>query len=304
MNQADSLLMWHKEQLGTTEDPRGSNRIRYNTIYYRQEVSGSKYPWCCAYQWCGFYECGLSDLFYDGKRTASCTTLMKWAQSKGRWVTSDYRKGDLFLYDWDGVRADSEHIGFYTGDCDSSGRYIAIEGNTNDMVAAIARRDSDIIGAFRPAYKDYDAGPTEETVYTVKKGDTISKIAAKYGTTVSILAAYNGIENPSLIYVGQKIKIPASDPEPAPSPDPVEPEPSAYLLCRPQLRELSIGMKGNDVASMQTLLLMHGFDVGVGWTDGDFGPDTDQALRSFQSANDLDADGVCGELSWAALINK
>lgn len=49
-----------------------------------------------------------------------------------------------------------------------------------------------------------------ETVYTVKKGDTLSAIAAKYGTTYQEIAAYNGIANPNLIRVGQKIKIPAA----------------------------------------------------------------------------------------------
>lgn len=49
-----------------------------------------------------------------------------------------------------------------------------------------------------------------DAVYTVKSGDTLSKIAAKYGTTYQALAAYNGIANPNVITVGQKIKIPAS----------------------------------------------------------------------------------------------
>lgn len=48
------------------------------------------------------------------------------------------------------------------------------------------------------------------TVYTVKKGDTLSQIAAKYGTTYQAIAAYNGIKNPNAIRVGQKIKIPTS----------------------------------------------------------------------------------------------
>lgn len=47
-----------------------------------------------------------------------------------------------------------------------------------------------------------------EEVYQVKWGDTLSKIAAKYNTTYQKLAQYNGIKNPSLIYAGQKIKIP------------------------------------------------------------------------------------------------
>lgn len=56
-----------------------------------------------------------------------------------------------------------------------------------------------------------DAGAAQGvTVYTVKKGDTLSQIAAKYGATYQAIAAYNGIKNPNAIRVGQKIKIPAS----------------------------------------------------------------------------------------------
>lgn len=44
-------------------------------------------------------------------------------------------------------------------------------------------------------------------VYTVKSGDTLSGIAAKYGTTYQHLASINGIANPNLIYPGQKIRI-------------------------------------------------------------------------------------------------
>lgn len=43
--------------------------------------------------------------------------------------------------------------------------------------------------------------------YTVQKGDTLSKIASKYGTTYQHLAQVNGISNPNKIYVGQKIVI-------------------------------------------------------------------------------------------------
>lgn len=52
------------------------------------------------------------------------------------------------------------------------------------------------------------SGGSSSTTYTVKSGDTLSEIAAKYGTTTSALASANGISNPNKIYVGQKIKIP------------------------------------------------------------------------------------------------
>lgn len=52
------------------------------------------------------------------------------------------------------------------------------------------------------------AKPKYKTVtYKVKKGDTLSSIASKYGTTYQAIAEQNGIKNPNLIYVGQKLKI-------------------------------------------------------------------------------------------------
>lgn len=43
--------------------------------------------------------------------------------------------------------------------------------------------------------------------YTVKSGDTLSGIAARFGTTVAELARINNIADPDIIYVGQVIKI-------------------------------------------------------------------------------------------------
>lgn len=45
------------------------------------------------------------------------------------------------------------------------------------------------------------------TTYTVKSGDTLSGIAAKFGTTYQKIAADNGIANPNIIYPGQVLKI-------------------------------------------------------------------------------------------------
>ena len=49
--------------------------------------------------------------------------------------------------------------------------------------------------------------------YTVKRGDTLSRIALYYGTTVSAIVAINDIPNPNLIYPGQQIVIPVSEEE-------------------------------------------------------------------------------------------
>lgn len=50
-------------------------------------------------------------------------------------------------------------------------------------------------------------GASNEIVYTVKPGDTLSGIAKKYNTTYQKLAKKNNIANPNLIYPGQQIRI-------------------------------------------------------------------------------------------------
>ena len=46
--------------------------------------------------------------------------------------------------------------------------------------------------------------------HVVRPGETLSAIAAQYGLTEAALAQANGIANPSLIYAGQQLVIPAS----------------------------------------------------------------------------------------------
>lgn len=52
--------------------------------------------------------------------------------------------------------------------------------------------------------------PTQNsfTYYYIKRGDTLSTIAAKYKTTVSAIATANNIKNINVITVNQKLKIP------------------------------------------------------------------------------------------------
>lgn len=52
-----------------------------------------------------------------------------------------------------------------------------------------------------------DSINTESVYYTVKRGDTLSKIANQYGTTVQEIANINSIANPNLIYPGQVLRI-------------------------------------------------------------------------------------------------
>lgn len=71
-----------------------------------------------------------------------------------------------------------------------------------DMGTAVQKKRSSLGMTY---YKKYTF---PHYVHIVRKGETLSGIAKKYGTSHTKLATFNGIENPDLIYVGQKITIP------------------------------------------------------------------------------------------------
>lgn len=52
--------------------------------------------------------------------------------------------------------------------------------------------------------------PPEAIIYTVKPGDTIYKIASKFGTTVMNLIEFNYLLPPYIIYPGHQIVVTAS----------------------------------------------------------------------------------------------
>ncbi len=158
MKTIDSVLTAARRELGTTELPANSNRVKYNTWFYGREVSGAAYPWCMVFvQWC-FHEAGASDLLPT--RTASCGTLMRAAQEAGCWVTQDFRPGDIVIYDFMGKRCGTEHTGIVET-VDASG-VTAIEGNTSTagsqsnggMVCRKTRKSQLITGAVRPKYAE------------------------------------------------------------------------------------------------------------------------------------------------------
>ena len=50
-------------------------------------------------------------------------------------------------------------------------------------------------------------GPNVQ-VYVVQEGDTLGEIAQRFGTTVDALVEANNIEDPDLIFPGQRLRIP------------------------------------------------------------------------------------------------
>lgn len=152
---AETILNIARGELGVRESPAGSNRVKYNRAYYGREVSGSSYPWCCAFVWWVFRQAGAAQLFFDGKQTAYCPTLLNFHKKQR---VTDYRPGDIIFFNFSG-RSNAAHVGIC--ECWDGRRITTIDGNTGTgneaNGGAVLRRTRDkkyIVGAYRPAYKE------------------------------------------------------------------------------------------------------------------------------------------------------
>ena len=65
--------------------------------------------------------------------------------------------------------------------------------------------------------------------------------------------------------------------------------------------ELMLGDQGTEVAEVQGQLAQRGYDV---MTDGDFGPATVEAIKSFQEENGFKADGMIDSTTFRALVGR
>ena len=69
-----------------------------------------------------------------------------------------------------------------------------------------------------------------------------------------------------------------------------------------ELYYLGLGDKGEDVRSMQQMLIAKGFPCGRYGADGEFGYDTLNALKDYQRSVRLDPDGEYGPLTAAYML--
>ena len=153
------LIRLAESQLGVTESPAGSNRVKYNRDYYGWDIHGPEYPWCCVFQWWLFHAAGADALFFGGKKTAHCDTLYDSYRRQGRLVSLDaLAPGDLVFFNFHGRRDTMDHVGL----CVSAepGYVTTIDGNTGSTSeangGAVLRRRrpmSVVLAAARPAYE-------------------------------------------------------------------------------------------------------------------------------------------------------
>jgi hypothetical protein len=87
-----------------------------------------------------------------------------------------------------------------------------------------------------------------------------------------------------------------------------ETEPKTVKTTTVSLPILKRGAKGSSVKAMQILLIGYGYEMKstdgktVYGADESFGGATERALKKYQAANGLEADGSCGPKTWKKLL--
>ena len=204
-SQVNAILNMARSQIGTSENPLGSNKVKYNTEYYGSAVSGEAYPWCCVFVWWVFKQCGLSSLFY-GSKVAYCPTAVSWFKNQGRWYTKNYQPGDVIFFSWknNGV---ADHVGIVESVNGSA--VTCIEGNTGNMVKRVVRY-ANIMGVGRPAYSSSttrmasDTGTSTSTSSVGTAGNTSNDVQVFTATSPEtikqwgLLRYFEKVDTPSI----------------------------------------------------------------------------------------------------------
>ncbi|MDR0936158.1 MAG: peptidoglycan-binding protein [Oscillospiraceae bacterium] len=177
MTQMEQLEAVEKSFVGIHENPLGSNKVSFNDWYIRKDFACD---WCAISQLKAFNDAGLHSLLWgslNNAKRAVAEGVKNWkalAIAKNSWYTDNYRRGDIVIFDWDGKRTATAHIGYIFNV--SGNTAYTYEGNTSltnssDKTSSwftTKQRDFKwITGVFRPAYdKVTSSAPTPPPTVT------------------------------------------------------------------------------------------------------------------------------------------
>ncbi len=82
-----------------------------------------------------------------------------------------------------------------------------------------------LILGFGFSFKTTETEAQGQTIYVVQPGDNLYRISLRYNVTIAAIVSANGIPNPNLIYVGQRLVIPDGGTTPPPPGTPVPTQP-------------------------------------------------------------------------------
>jgi CHAP domain len=147
MTSPNDVLKLARAELGTTENPVGSNHVKYCDWYYG--VPGSRAAWCGIFVSWVMYHAGLPLPFTISKGFAAVRAGVAGFQTRGQWHTSNPRVGDVAFFTY-------SHVGIVES-VQRDGSIVTIEGNSSHRVQRLRHPQSTIRGYGRPKYSEEDS---------------------------------------------------------------------------------------------------------------------------------------------------
>ena len=239
--------------------------------YYNGNKNG--YAWCeCFVDWCfwkAFGPDGQRIQCQTGDLGAACIYSMQYYRQQGRCDQNPKAGDQVFFYAGGTVG----HTGIVVEV--SNGSITVVEGNSSDRVQKLSypRSSGSIAGYGHPKYDQISASEKE-----IPAKPSEADLSERGGTA----------EGASFADASGK----RDDSE----------------LVTTRLPLLKRGSTGPAVESAQLLLIRRGYAcggrkfLGRETPDGDFGPATEKAVRSFQTKAALEPDGEIGADTWAAML--
>lgn len=143
-------------------------------------------------------------------------------------------------------------------------------------------------------------GIMSHTGVYVGNGWAVEARAAKYGVVKTLVKDRTWTHWAALPKVLAWEMVNSTTPPKETQETPVEAQKPAAKTGVITMNTLRNGSKGTQVKVLQWLLNLKGYDAGT--VDGDFGKNTEAAVKAFQKAKGLSVDGVVGKNTWIKIL--
>ncbi len=303
-NSASSVLAVARGEIGYSrwDDPEAGTKYGrwYEAAIDRDpgnyDFGASGVPYCAMFVSWVFAQSGASCAGIPG---AYCPSILAIGKSKGRLVPASAAvPGDVVLFDWggDGV---SDHVGIV--EINKGGYLQTVEGNTNNgCVARRTRAYSTVSGVIRPAYDGSakpSGGSSGGTSSGSAGGSSIADVQRWCNDNYGAGQKVDGINGPKTkrgLVLGLQTELNKQYGRGL----------AVDGICGSKTKAACVNVRrnasGNITRVLQGALICLGYDTGG--FDGDFGSNTESAVRAYQRARGLSVDGVAGPNTFAALL--